>query len=134
MLDGWPFDDLWYRRSMASCRRSPIGRRSRSRISFSLALAFGVLAPIFLIFVPQPVGSQQRQETPGDEIVANLAAGRVIIAVVKDAILTATIENPVEPQTRIPTPVELGTKGLGIFLGAVEWTAPSSHLVIARLD
>jgi len=58
----------------------------------------------------------------------------VIIAVVKDAILTATIENPVEPQTRIPTPVELGTKSLGIFLGAVEWTAPSSHLVIARLD
>jgi hypothetical protein len=119
---------------MARCRRSPIGRRSQSRILFSLALVFGALAPLLLIFIPQPVGSQQRQETPGDEIVANLAAGRVIIAVVKDAILTATIENPVEPQTRIPTPVELGTKGLGIFLGAVEWTAPSSHVVIARLD
>jgi hypothetical protein len=119
---------------MARCRRSPIGRRSRSRILFSLALVFGALAPIFLIFIPQPVGSQQRQETPSDEVVANLAAGRVIIAVVKDAILTATIENPVEPQTRIPTPVELGAKSLGIFLGAVEWTAPSSHLVIARLD
>ena len=119
---------------MARCRRSPIGRPSRSRTLFSLALAFGALAPLFLIFIPRPVGCQQRQETPGDEIVANLAAGRVIIAVVKDAILTATIENPVEPQTRIPTPVALGTKGLGIFLGAVEWTAPSSHLVIARLD
>src|SRR5580704_16854625 len=119
---------------MARCRRSPIGRRSQSRIRSSLALVFGALAPLLLIFIPKPVGSQQRQEAPGDEIVANLAAGRVIIAVVKDAILTATIENPVEPQTRIPTPVELGTKGLGIFLGAVEWTAPSSHVVIARLD
>jgi hypothetical protein len=101
---------------------------------FSLAMGFGVLVPVFLILIPRPVGSQQRQDTPSEEVVANLAAGRVIVAVVKDAILTATIENPVEPQTRIPTPVELGTKSLGIFLGAVEWTAPSSHLVIARLD
>jgi hypothetical protein len=119
---------------MARCRRSPIGRRSQSRIRLSLALAFGALAPLFLIFIPRTVGSPQRQDTPSEEVVANLAAGRVIIAVVKDAILTATIENPVEPQTRIPTPVELGAKSLGIFLGAVEWTAPSSHLVIARLD
>jgi hypothetical protein len=119
---------------MASCRSFPTGRRSRSRTIFSLVLIFGALAPILLIFIPRPVESQQRQDTPNDEVVANLAAGRVIVAVVKDAILTATIENPVEPQTRIPTPVELGTRSLGIFLGAVEWTAPSSHLVIARLD
>ena len=119
---------------MASCHRSPLGRRSRSRTMFPLSLIFAALAPFVLIFIPRPAESQQRQDTPSEEVVANLAAGRVIIAVVKDAILTATIENPVEPQTRIPTPVELGTKSLGIFLGAVEWTAPSSHLVIARLD
>src|SRR6202047_454416 len=119
---------------MANCYTSSVGRGSRSGTMFLLTLIFGALAPLFLILIPRPVGSQQRQDTPSDEVVANLAAGRVIIAVVKDAILTATIENPVEPQTRIPTPVELGTKSLGIFLGAVEWTAPSSHLVIARLD
>src|ERR1700693_2937783 len=116
---------------MASCRRIPTGRRSRSRTILSLVLIFGALALILLIFIPRPVASQQRQDTPNDEVVADLAAGRVIVAVVKDAILTATIENPVEPQQRIPTPVELGTRSLGIFLGAVEWTAPSSHLVIA---
>src|SRR5580700_8818362 len=113
---------------------SPFHRRLRSKRRLSLAAVFCAWSLILLIFVPQIVVSQQRPDTPGDEIVANLAAGRVIIAVVKDAILTATIENPVEPQTRIPTPVELGTRSLGIFLGAVEWTAPSSHVVIARLD
>jgi len=32
------------------------------------------------LLVSQDAASQQRQDTPGDEIVANLSAGRVIIA------------------------------------------------------
>jgi hypothetical protein len=113
---------------------SPFHRRLRSKPWLSLAVVLSALSPIFLIFVPQNVVSQQRQDTPGDEVVANLAAGRVIIAVVKDAILIATIENPVEPQTRLPAPVVLGSKRAGIFLGAVEWISPSSQIEIARLD
>jgi hypothetical protein len=99
----------------------------------SLAAIFFTLFSTLLV-LSRNVASQQRQDTPGDEIVANLSAGRVIIAVVKDAILIATIENPVEPQTRLPTPVDLGSRRTGVFLGAVEWTSPASHLEIARLD
>ena len=89
-------------------------------------LALGVWVPLG--------GSQQVQDAPGEEIVANLAAGRVIIAVVKDAILIVTIENPIEPQTRVPTPVEINSRRVGIILGAVEWISPSSPLQLARLD
>ena len=76
--------------------------------------------------------AQQVQDAPGEEVVANLAAGRVIIAVVKDAILIVTLENPVEPQTRVPTPVEINGRRAGIILGAVEWISPSSQVDFAR--
>jgi hypothetical protein len=84
-------------------------------------------------FLPN-AAAQQRQDTPGDEIIANLAAGRVIVAVVKDAILIATIENPIEPQTQLPAPVELSSRRAGVVLGAVEWISPSSQVEYARLD
>ena len=43
-----------------------------------------------------PVAHAQQPGTPTEEVVANLAAGRVVIAVVKDAILVGTVENPIE--------------------------------------
>jgi|HubBroStandDraft_4_1064222.scaffolds.fasta_scaffold00636_14 hypothetical protein len=131
--DYWPFENLWYRQSMGDHHNSSLRRRFRFRPLVSLATIFFALSPM-LLFLSQDAASQQRQDAPGDEIVANLSAGRVIIAVVKDAILIATIENAVEPQTRLPTPVDLGSRRTGVFLGAVEWTSPASHLEIARLD
>jgi hypothetical protein len=77
------------------------------------------------------------QDIPGaptEEIVANLAAGRVVIAVVKNAILVGTVENPLEAETRPPTPVALASERLGVILGPVEWWSPSSQQEIARLD
>jgi hypothetical protein len=58
----------------------------------------------------------------------------VIIAVVKDAILVATVENPIEAETRPPTPVVLSSERAGILLGAANWTSPSSKQEIAKLD
>jgi hypothetical protein len=78
--------------------------------------------------------AQQVAEPPAEEVVVNLAAGRVIVAVVKDAILVATIENPIEPQTHPPIPVQLNGRRIGILLGAVDWFSPSSQLQLARLD
>src|ERR1700728_3405147 len=118
---------------MSDCHDSSLRRRSRVKTFLSLAAIFFALSPT-LLFLSQNAASQQRQDTPGDEVVANLSAGRVIIAVVKDAILIATIENPIEPQTRIPAPVELSSRRAGIFLGAVEWISPSSQVQFARLD
>jgi hypothetical protein len=76
----------------------------------------------------------QQPGTPTEEVVANLAAGRVVIAVVKGAILIATVENPIEAGSHPPIPVPISTDHVGIVLGAVDWLSPSSHQELARLD
>jgi hypothetical protein len=81
-----------------------------------------------------PSAAPQSYETPTEEIVVNQATGRVVIAVVKDAILIATTENPIEVETRPPTPVIIGSERIGIILGAVQWFSPSSQVELARLD
>jgi hypothetical protein len=78
--------------------------------------------------------AQATSDAPQEEIVANLAAGRVVIAVLKDAILVGTIENPIEAQTHPPVPVPLASRRVGIILGSVHWFSPSTQLDIARLD
>jgi hypothetical protein len=76
----------------------------------------------------------QQPGTPTEEVVANLAAGRVVIAVVKDAILVGTVEDPIEAGSHPPIPVPISTNRVGIVLGAVDWISPSSHQELARLD
>ncbi len=82
----------------------------------------------------QRTQAQQPPNTPIEETVANLAAGRVVLAVVKDAIIVGTIENPIEAETHVPEPVVLASERFGVLLGAVEWWSPSSNLEIAQLD
>jgi len=77
--------------------------------------------------------AQQQTEAPREEIVANLAAGRVIIAVVKDQILVATVENRIEAETRPPAPVQLSSERLAVPLGAVDWFSPSSQQTLANI-
>jgi hypothetical protein len=89
---------------------------------------------ISLALSPPVVHAQEVTPPPSEEIVVNLAAGRVIVAVVKDAIIIATIENPIEPQTHPPVPVELNARRAGVLLGAVDWFSPSSQVELARLD
>jgi hypothetical protein len=91
-------------------------------------------AVVCLIFSTPPAAAQQVQDVPTEEVVVNFAAGRVVIAVVKDAILIGTIENPIEPQTHPPIPVQMNRARAGILLGAVDWFSPSSQLQLARLD
>lgn len=74
------------------------------------------------------------QDTPTEETVANLAAGRVVIAVVKDAIIVGTVENPIEAETRPPLPVAIGSTRIGVILGAVQWKSPSTQEYFARLN
>jgi hypothetical protein len=105
-----------------SPRRS---HRSAARAAI-LAFALCACAPRIL--------AQETAETPGDEIVANLAAGRVIIAVVKDAIIVGTVENPIEAGTYPPIPVPLSSRRVGVMLGAVDWFSVTSGQDLARLD
>jgi hypothetical protein len=113
---------------MNACRRE-----SRRFYSLRRVLVFATALCLFLI-APRSLRAQQTEEAPTQEFVANLAAGRVIIAVVKDAIVIATVENPIEVQTHVPTPVAVSSLRCEILLGAVDWIAPSTQIQLARLD
>ncbi len=95
-----------------------------------LAAAF-LLTP--WISVPH-TAAQENSQQAGQELVADLAAGRVVIAVVKDAILIGSVENPIEAETRPPAPVEIESSRVGIILGALDWFSPSSRREVARLN
>ncbi|MFZ3218346.1 MAG: hypothetical protein WA192_20035 [Candidatus Acidiferrales bacterium] len=98
------------------------------------AIALLLALAIALSFVPCSVAAQEVQDVPTEEVVVNFAAGRVVIAVVKDAIIIATVENKIETGTHPPIPVQLSSRRAGIILGAVDWFSPSSQLQLARLD
>ena len=68
-----------------------------------------------------------------DEIVANLAGGRVIIQVTRDAILFGAIDHPLEAKSVPPRVANIGSSHIGIFFGASEWQIPAQPRPI-RLD
>jgi len=69
-----------------------------------------------------------------DEVVANLAAGRVAVLVAKDGIAVITAESQVEPGTLPPLIVPLGSLRVGVLLGPVEWVWPGTNRPPLRLD
>lgn len=75
----------------------------------------------------------QGPQTTG-EVVVNLAAGRVIVSVWKDAILVGTVANPIEAGAHLPLPVQISDSHFGVLLGAVDWIDPDSRRQLARLD
>lgn len=93
----------------------------------------GLLAALALPLT-KPASAQETTEAPREEIVANLSAGRVVIAVVKNAILVGTVENPIEAATRPPTPVQLSSERMAITLGAMDWFSPSTNQMLAEID
>jgi hypothetical protein len=106
---------------------------SLRKLAISRELLGAALA-ITLLFTFAQAAPQEQPGTPNEETVASLSAGRVVIAVVKGAILVGTVENPIEADTHPPTPVAIGSAQVGVILGAVRWSSPSSHREIARLD
>ena len=96
--------------------------------------SLGAALAIALLFTAPRPAAQEQPKPPNEETVASLSAGRVVVAVVKGAILIGTIENPIEPDTHPPTPVAIGSVRVGVILGAVRWSSPSSQREIARLD
>jgi hypothetical protein len=88
-----------------------------------------VLLTLFaaLTFVAISVPAQE------DEIVANLAGGRVIIHVANDGIVFAAIDHPLEAKSVPPRVAAIGSSHVGIFFGASEWQVPAQPLPI-RLD
>lgn len=95
------------------------------------AFVFAVVACLAVLLSTQ---AQDDSDQAVEEVVVNQAAGRVVIAVVKGAILIGTAENPVEPGTHVPNPVNLSSVRAGVLLGAVDWTSPSLQKDLGRLD
>lgn len=107
------------------------GRLKLSRLGLAAILALFSAA---LLAMAIPAAAQSDTDNSTNEVVANLAAGRVVIAVVKDAILVGTLENPIEVQTVPPTPVLLSSERFGVFLGPVDWWSPPSQREIGELN
>ena len=84
---------------------------------------------LFLCFFPGNALAQGHE----DEIVANLAAGRVIVHVAKDGIVFAAIDQPVEANSIPPRVMALDSTHLGVLLGAAEWRIPADPKPV-RLD
>ena len=124
--------------SVRSLASAALGSERRRRGNSSLRLDDRVFRTALVLLaasaIPFVASAQENAGAPTEEIVVNLSAGRVVIAVVKDAILIGTVENPIEPQTHVPTPVELSSERAGVILGAVDWFSPSAQKTLARLD
>lgn len=73
------------------------------------------------------------QQSHEDEIVANLAAGRVIVHVAKELIIFAAIDQPAERNSIPPRVMDLDSTHIGILFGASEWKYPSDPKPV-RLD
>src|SRR2546423_2885049 len=101
----------------------------RVRLYSYLMLAFFAA----LVACASPRASAQRQERE-DEIIANLAGGRVIIHVARDGnIVFAAIDQPVEAGGVPPRVVELDSTHVAVIFGASEWRMPADPQPV-RLD
>ena len=68
-----------------------------------------------------------------DEIVANIAGGRVLIHVSSDGIVFGVIDHPLEAKSVPPRVAAIGPTHVGVFFGASEWQIPAQPRPI-RLD
>jgi len=107
-------------------------RRHRKTIALLAIATIAAFSPP--LHRPPLHAAPQEEYEQHDEVVADLAAGRVILAVFKDAILIASIENHIEPDALAPAIVPLGGRRAAILLGAISWNSPSPPVEWARLD
>jgi hypothetical protein len=96
----------------------------RLAAGLSLALAVAWLCP------PAAAQTQEREE----EIIANLAGGRVIVHVTKDDVIVfSAIDQPIEKGSIPPRVMDIDNTHVGILLGASEWRLPADPKPV-RLD
>jgi hypothetical protein len=69
-----------------------------------------------------------------DEIVANLASGRVIIDVAHDGMVVGTVGQPFEAGSIPPRFVDVGGTHIAVLLGAAEWAHPGASSKPARIE
>ena len=100
------------------------------RRSILLIVAF---VAVLAFLGARPRAAAQLQ-APEDEIVANLAGGRVIVHVARDGnIVFAAINQPVEAGGVPPRVLEVDSMHVAVLLGASEWRLPADPNPV-RLD
>ena len=88
------------------------------------------LSFVFLLLaIALPVRAQDRE----DEIIANLAGGRVIVHVAREVIIFAAIDQPVEPNSIPPRVAGVDSSHIAVLFGASEWRMPADPQPV-RLD
>jgi hypothetical protein len=101
---------------------------NRRRCSFPTSLSL-----CFLVSIASAQIARAQDRDRGDEIVANLAGGRVIVHVARDKIVFAAIDQPVEAKSIPPRVLSIDATHIGILLGASEWRHTSDPKPV-RLD
>ena len=98
---------------------------------------FGRFAPLaFLVaFLVWPsLGARAQTQGLENEIIANLAGGRVIVHVTRDDVIVfGAIDQPIEIGSIPPRVMELDNTHVGVLLGASEWRLPADPKPV-RLD
>ncbi len=105
--------------------------RNRKLIFPQVVLFLSVFICVYPWFLAPPAFAQEAFD---QEVVVNLAEGRVVICATKDAIILATIDAHGEADSRDPSIAILSPLRMGVMLGAVEWVRPDSALAPIRLD
>jgi len=107
-----------------------MNRSHYSPRSFFLVVGIAVVLAFVCVY---PKAAAQIQ-APEDEIVANLAGGRVIVHVARDGnIVFAAINQPVEAGGVPPRVLEVDSTHVAVLLGASEWRLPADPKPV-RLD
>jgi|GEM_PF-1031346 len=99
-------------------------------------LLLPTLAALLIFAFPPRLFSQDDlppSDRNGQEIVANLCAGRVVIGVAKDGIVVATLENRIEPDTLPPMIVPVSSRRVAVLLGAADWWLPDENRELVSL-
>ena len=100
---------------------------------------FQVIAVLAALSISSTLAAQSptfaaQNKNPEDEIVANLAGGRVIVHVTKDDVIAfAAIDQPIELGSVPPRILQLDGTHVGVLLGASEWRLPADPKPV-RLD
>jgi hypothetical protein len=103
------------------------------RVELRRVLLHWSLLVLFSLFVATAANSIVAQQQHEDEIVANLAGGRVIVHVARETIIFAAIDGPVEKNSIPPRVMDLDSTHIGILFGASEWRIPADPKPV-RLD
>jgi len=115
---------------MRALRLQAVGCAKCPRRILKLCLSLWAFLCVHLWLLPEAARTQGKEQ----EIVADLAAGRVVLYVARDAIIIGTVEKRIEADSRPPMILPISGRRIGILLGAAEWAMPASGRPPVRLN